>query len=65
MARRKCTGSGSRDRCPGKNICLCRDGVSKAKAQLELNLARDAKSKKRSSTDMSARKGRSKEVHFP
>jgi len=40
-------GSGSRDKYPGKSIgtppCLCRDGVRKVKAQLELNLARDVK----------------------
>jgi len=30
----------------GCNLRLCRDGVRKAKAQLELNLARDAKNNK-------------------
>jgi len=44
---------------------LCRDGVRKAKMQLELNLARDAKNNNRASTGMSTRKGRLKKVHPP
>jgi len=36
---------------------LCRDGIRKAKAQLQLNSARDTKNNE-TSTDMSARKGR-------
>ena len=51
MARRKCTGSGSRDRYPWEEYrgaaWLCRDVVRKAKAQLQLNLARDAKNNKK------------------
>ncbi|KFV48258.1 hypothetical protein N328_03880, partial [Gavia stellata] len=42
---------------------LCRDGVRKAKAQLELNLARDAKNNKKSFYRYVARKGRSKKVY--
>lgn len=48
-ARRKCTGNGSRDRYPGRSIGteeLCWAGVRKAKALLELDLARDAKKDK-------------------
>ena len=41
---------------------LCRDGVRKAKVQLELNLTRDAKGNKKGSTCSSARKGKYRRV---
>jgi len=44
---------------------LCRDAVRKAKAQRELNLARMQRITRRASTDMSARKGRSKKAYPP
>ncbi|KAK4825362.1 hypothetical protein QYF61_026881 [Mycteria americana] len=45
--------------------CLCRDGVRKAKAQLELNLARDAKNNKKGFYSISARKGKLKKAYPP
>jgi len=44
---------------------LCRDGVRKANVQMELNLARDANKKRRTSTGMSARKEKSKKAYCP
>lgn len=46
-------------------IQLCRDRVRKVKMKLELNLARDTNNKRRASTDMLARKGRSKKGATP
>lgn len=39
-------------------VQLCRDGVRKAKTKLELNLSRDAKNNRRSSTDILGKKQR-------
>jgi len=43
----------------------CRDGVRRAKAQLELTLARDAKNNKKASTSMSTRKARLNKAYPP
>jgi len=61
------TGSGSRDRYPGKYIetaaQLCRGGVRKDKVHLELNLTRDAKNNKQGFYRYVRRKRRSKKAY--
>ena len=44
---------------------MCRDEVRRAKVQLELNLASDAKNNRKGSTGMAARKRRLKKVYPP
>ena len=44
---------------------MCKDGVRKVKAQLELNLARDAKNNKKGFCRHVSQKGRSKKVYPP